>query len=171
MKYTKYQSFFRQCFLSRLLKMWFKKNPKLPEQFENPDFSVFKTGNGDFIAFKAVSPILKIDKKYWYKFLKQMKDELNGLISNCLSEIKEQAISEQDDINKLVKRGREIENSRANKGFLYPDEIMEYESIEVKTKMALEKVTNMQRILSLKGYWYIKSIHQEQQYLVVELLS
>lgn len=171
MKYTKYQNFLRQCFLSRLLKMWFDKNPHLPEQFENPDVSVFKTGDGDFIAFKAVSPVLKIDKKYWCEFLNNMKDELNGFISNCLSDIEKQAISEQDDINKLVKRAREIENSRADKGFSYPDEMMEYQSIEEKVKRATEKVTNMQRVLSFKGYWYIKSIHQEQQYLVVELLS
>ena len=171
MKYTKYQNFLRQCFLSHLLKMWFDKNPKLPEQFENPDVSVFKTGDGDFIAFKAVSPILKVDKRYWDEFLKNMTNELNGFISNCLSDIEKQAISEQDNINKLVKRGREIENSRADKGFSYPDEMMEYQSIEEKVKRSTEQVTNMQRILSLKGYWYIKSIHQEQQYLVVELMS
>lgn len=169
--YNRYQSFLRTRFLSELLELWFDFNKDLPEQFLNPDFKVLTPLEGNFIAFKAVSPVLKVDEHWWNEYLDEMKNDLNRYIPMCLSKIEKMQREETRKRNQSVKRGRELENARANRGYSYPDEMMEYEELQANVNLSNELLTNMQAVLSFKDYWNVQSVHQDGKNLVVELLS
>lgn len=169
--YTQYQQYIRVAFLRALLQEWLH-NRDLPEQFDNPDCRMIEHKTGDYIAFKAVSPVLKVDEKWWLTYLSQdMKSDLNNLIPDCLEYFKSQWLGYSKKKSVLMKKGREIEDSMADKGFCYPDEQLEYSNIKKEVEQVNMTLQNITAVLQCSNCWYISSIRQEQKYLVFELKS
>lgn len=168
--YTQYQQYIRVAFLRALLQEWLR-NRDLPEQFDNPDCRMIEHKTGDYIAFKAVSPVLKVDEKWWLTYLDQdMKSDLNNLIPGCMEYFRSQSLKYSKKQSDLMRKGRQIEDSLADKGFCYPDEQLEYSNIKKESEHVNMMLQNINAVLQCSD-WYISSITQNQKYLVFELKS